>query len=117
MDKKAEITIISGIEAKASVAAVTDGEHTQAMIEGRADDVMNLLEVVMTSIVESVHDNSKKDSRIQKMAEIEDMLKNFSNSVIRRFLMKKIEEDAGELLEALAKGMDETDDEDEEGDE
>lgn len=62
------IQIISPIEAKAHVAAVTDGKRSMVSMDGAGDDILPLTTAIMMSAIQPVVESCDTDEEIMLAA-------------------------------------------------
>ena len=121
MEKNHIFQIISSIEQKAYIAAVTDGEGTQIAVNGAGGDCCILLVKLMESLLDSIFEaelDGKDDSEAKSKAldKTMEVAKRIQQDATRRFLvgqMKKEFKNKGvpdELLSMLEDDSEEDED-------
>ena len=104
MEKK-EFVIISSIEQKAKVAAITDCTQTQVLIEGAGNHVLKLTEGILLALCEAVFkdvDANDYDAKKEMLKEIDKMLEGICEKVKAQHAMRLLTKELGVLTEHLA---------------
>lgn len=82
-------SIIADIEAKATLAAITDQKRTEIIVNGTARDTPSLLTSIVSSVSELVTDVSDSDSKEEKLDKsakfIADFVRAYGAFVVEKY--------------------------------
>ena len=92
--------VISDLNPKAQVAAVTDGNATEIMINGSARDIMKMIEETVTRIMMICYKDSKKEDGEEEAAKkAVGTMQTFIGRVSKSVMIELTKERLGDSLE------------------